>query len=185
MKTKTPQEKKELSYAKDRRNSYGANDKASRKAVPMRKALVNKAYRHEVNGVLSQAKKLNDPEQVAELGDEVRSVGKSDWKKSPDAPLGEFVEEKIQNRIDHAGQGKTLRKAEREFSETLIVEFESVGSKWMARASNYPHLVVYADEKTRAEEELRHIAGIAKRNELGSHIRVLINGEFATPRLSE
>lgn len=35
---KTPQDKKALSYAKDRRNTYGENDKSSRKAIPARKA---------------------------------------------------------------------------------------------------------------------------------------------------
>jgi hypothetical protein len=30
---KTPQEKKHLSYAKDRRNTYGENSKSSRKAI--------------------------------------------------------------------------------------------------------------------------------------------------------
>lgn len=33
-----PQEKKALSYARDRRNGYGENDKSSRKAIPARKA---------------------------------------------------------------------------------------------------------------------------------------------------
>lgn len=34
MKRRSPQEKKRLSYAKDRRNDYGENDKSSRKNVP-------------------------------------------------------------------------------------------------------------------------------------------------------
>lgn len=184
MKTKTPQEKKALSYAKDRRNRYRANDKASRKAIPMRKAMVNKAYRLKANAVLNQAENLLDAEQVAELGDEVRSVGKSDWKKWPDAPLGEVVPKKIQNRIDHAGRGKTARKAGREFNETLRVDFAQVDGTWVARASDYPHLVDSDAKKERAEEKLRHLAEIAHRNESGEHIRTLIDGEFVTPRLS-
>ncbi len=184
MKNRTPQEKKELSYAKDRRNNYGANDKASRKAIPMRKALVNKAYRHEVNGVLKQAVNLRDSEQVADVGDEVRSVGRSNWKKSPDAPLGEVVPKKIQNKADHAGRGKTSRKSGREFNESLNVDFEKVDLTWVARASEYPHLVASAEEKVRAEAKLRHLDEVAYRNEFGEHIRVLIDGEFVTPRLS-
>jgi hypothetical protein len=31
---RSPQEKKALSYAKDRRNDYGENDKSSRKNIP-------------------------------------------------------------------------------------------------------------------------------------------------------
>ena len=34
VKRKSPQEKKALSYAKDRRNTYGENDKSSRKNIP-------------------------------------------------------------------------------------------------------------------------------------------------------
>lgn len=184
MKGKTRQEKKELSYTKDRRNNYGANDKASRKAIPMRKALVNKAYRHEVNGVLKQAVNLLDSERVAEVGDEVRSVARSDWTKVPDAPLGEIVKEKLQNRVDHAGRGKTARKSGREFNESLNVDLEKVDLTWVARASDYPHLIASAEEKVRAEEKLRHLAEVAHRNELGEDIRVLIDGEFVTPRLS-
>ena len=41
----SPQEKKELSLQKDRRNAYGENDKASRKNIPRAKARVNRANR--------------------------------------------------------------------------------------------------------------------------------------------
>jgi len=43
---KSPQEKKTLSLQKDRRNSYGNNDKAARTAIPLRKALENRGNRH-------------------------------------------------------------------------------------------------------------------------------------------
>jgi hypothetical protein len=36
---RSPQEKKALSYELDRRNAYGQNDKAARKAIPLRKAM--------------------------------------------------------------------------------------------------------------------------------------------------
>lgn len=36
-----------LSLAKDRRNSYGENDKASRKNIPRAKARVDRANRHQ------------------------------------------------------------------------------------------------------------------------------------------
>jgi hypothetical protein len=39
---RNPGEKKRLSYAKDCRNSYGENDKASRKLIPLRKAQQNR-----------------------------------------------------------------------------------------------------------------------------------------------
>jgi hypothetical protein len=37
-KLRSPQEKKSLSCANDRRNTYRENDKASRKLIPLRKA---------------------------------------------------------------------------------------------------------------------------------------------------
>lgn len=42
----TPQQKKALSYERDRRNVYDENDKSSRKNIPLRKRLVSKANRH-------------------------------------------------------------------------------------------------------------------------------------------
>ncbi len=52
---KTPQEKKRLSYAKDRRYTFGENNKASRKGIPVAKARANRAVRHAQNYVLAQA----------------------------------------------------------------------------------------------------------------------------------
>ena len=40
-----PQEKKRLSYEKDRRNEYGENTAASRKGIGIRKRSVNRANR--------------------------------------------------------------------------------------------------------------------------------------------
>ena len=48
---RTPQDKKILSYLKDRRNSYGEHDKGSRKTIPARKAWVNRTYRHAVKQI--------------------------------------------------------------------------------------------------------------------------------------
>src|SRR4028119_181715 len=45
MERKTPQEKKRLSYAKDRRNTYGENDKSSRKNIRRRKRHPNRSNR--------------------------------------------------------------------------------------------------------------------------------------------
>jgi hypothetical protein len=42
---KTPQEKKKLSYMKDRRNTYGENGKSSRKSIRLSKALNEPATR--------------------------------------------------------------------------------------------------------------------------------------------
>ncbi|WP_194828528.1 hypothetical protein [Nocardia sp. XZ_19_231] len=42
---RSPQEKKSLSYAKDRRNGYGENDKSSRKNIPRNKRIRNRVDR--------------------------------------------------------------------------------------------------------------------------------------------
>src|SRR5687768_12033325 len=111
MKPKSPQEKKALSYAKDRRNAYGENDKASRDAIRKRKAGVNRVYRRRVNEVLEQISPDVDIE-TAEVSDgDVKNISRPFWKKSPDKPLGEVVERKIKRRDDHAGKGKTSSKA--------------------------------------------------------------------------
>ncbi|NNU16802.1 hypothetical protein HK107_10780 [Parvularcula sp. ZS-1/3] len=91
-KKRSPQEKKALSYAKDRRNDYGENDKASRKAVPARKA---KEHRQNRRGAKQAANQLTSmPEEVAEeiessLIQGVERVGA--WKKKPDVPLEKHV----------------------------------------------------------------------------------------------
>ena len=95
MTRKTPQEKKALSYAKDRRNLYGENAKASRKAIPLRKRLVNRANRHQFQQSLAAATDVPDPEVV-----EVRALGKRPkrWTKWPDNPLGEVVALRLERR---------------------------------------------------------------------------------------
>jgi hypothetical protein len=57
---KSPQEKKALSYAKDRRNAYGENDKASRKAIPLRKAGENRQDRRKTKHDLTVLPQLDD-----------------------------------------------------------------------------------------------------------------------------
>ncbi|HVE56510.1 MAG TPA: hypothetical protein VNB22_06755, partial [Pyrinomonadaceae bacterium] len=95
MKRKTPQEKKTLSYAKDCRNTYMANDKASRKNIPLRKAGVNRGYRKKVNQVLQQISSDIDLEKAELAESETRSVKREDWKKCSDEPLGKVVERKL------------------------------------------------------------------------------------------
>ena len=93
MARKSPQEKKELSYAKDRRNAYGENDKSSRKNIPLRKRLVNRANRHGTQQVLlSDAVGVPDPAQEEAVEQRVAGTRPKSWRKQPDIPLGEHVE---------------------------------------------------------------------------------------------
>jgi hypothetical protein len=48
----TPQEKKRLSYERDRRNTYGENDKSSRKNIPRGKRLASRAARRSASVAL-------------------------------------------------------------------------------------------------------------------------------------
>ena len=97
MARKSPQEKKRLSLRKDRRNTYGENSKASRKAVPRHKKAQRRATRRIEKQVLSAG---SHPE--IELGDAVNVRLASHqtwvWKKTPDTPLGEVLDGKLGHR---------------------------------------------------------------------------------------
>ena len=62
---RSPHEKKALSYEKDRRSIYGENDKSSRKNIPLRKRLVNKANRHAAQQQLHEAEGIVDLDRAA------------------------------------------------------------------------------------------------------------------------
>ncbi|WP_402720903.1 hypothetical protein [Janthinobacterium rivuli] len=91
---KTPQEKKRLSYEKDRRNTYGANSKASRKSIPLAKARANRSERHTQNHVLAIAVGVENGDALAAVENLVRSTEPRDWRKFPDTSLGEVLDRK-------------------------------------------------------------------------------------------
>lgn len=88
---KTPQEKKQLSYVKDRRNTFGENSKASRKAIPLTKARANRSERHAQDRLLSTAVVSGGVDQLTAVEVGVRSTQPRQWRKSPDKPLGEVL----------------------------------------------------------------------------------------------
>lgn len=89
---KSPQSKKAESYAKDRRNAYGENSKASRKAIPRRKAIENRNDRRAIHQTLPKLSSAED-EKAALIESSVRPdmnrVG--GWRKQPDKTLAEHV----------------------------------------------------------------------------------------------
>ena len=93
MKKRTPQEKKRLSYLKDTRNNYGENDKASRKTIPFRKALVNRTYRKAVNQVMKNLTIISEIE-IEKTSNKTKEVRRKNWKKHPDKPLGIYLKDK-------------------------------------------------------------------------------------------
>ncbi len=79
-----PRKKKEESLKHDRRNTYGENDKSSRKSIRRRKQWVNKSYRRRVNQTLA----TSDAEAAE---DNVSEIRRPCWKKKADQPLGEVL----------------------------------------------------------------------------------------------
>jgi len=98
-KPRSPQVKKVLSYAKDRRNVYGENDKASRKAIPARKAGESRKVRRKARQsleVIDVADEAKTDVIESSLRQDLERVG--GWKKDPDAPLSEFIELQARRR---------------------------------------------------------------------------------------
>ncbi len=93
----TPQIKKARSLARDRRNSYGENDKSSRTAIRSRKRWVNRIARQASrqaiqHGLAAPADGVEAGEAVEVAEFEVADPGRHKrWRKSPDAPLGEVL----------------------------------------------------------------------------------------------
>lgn len=98
MKTKTPQEKKRLSLAKDRRNVYGETNKGSRRAIPLNKALEIRSERRRQNKGLTDVTRASGADDLAAMESVVRGVSPRRWRKSADAPLREVLQLKIQRR---------------------------------------------------------------------------------------
>ncbi len=108
---KTPQEKKSLSYARDRRNTYGESDKGSRTSIKRNKTKPSRAYRRSVNQILQSEASSSDLQNAELLDAEVRSVKRRKWRKCPDTPLGQYVKERLERRSRSVG-AKIKRRAE-------------------------------------------------------------------------
>ncbi|MER5202530.1 hypothetical protein [Streptomyces sp. NPDC002825] len=98
MRRKTPQEKKRLSYLKDHRNSYGENDKSSRKNIRRNKRFPNSSNRRHAQTALTAL--LGSPDDVRADAVEERMNGRRPkrWQKFPDAPLGAVVDGALRHR---------------------------------------------------------------------------------------
>jgi hypothetical protein len=89
---RSPQEKKALSYVRDRRNMYGENSKSSRKNIPLRKRLVNKANRHAAQQQLRQVNGAPAVERAEQAEDRLCGAGRKTWRKRPDLPLRQALD---------------------------------------------------------------------------------------------
>ena len=88
---RTPQEKKLLSYAKDGRNTHAEGRRKAHVSITRRKVKANRAYRHAEARALAAATEPDADVFVAR-------VGRRSWKKTPDAPLGEYVSLRLESR---------------------------------------------------------------------------------------
>ncbi|GAB4587200.1 hypothetical protein [Nocardia sp. IFM 10818] len=116
---RSPQEKKALSYTKDRRNDYGENDKSSRKNIRRNKRIPNRADRHREHRVLSKATgslSTEAGEQAATDLQAKKSMWQTKrWRKWRDTPLSDMVIHKLERRSERnmADPEKAARRIER------------------------------------------------------------------------
>lgn len=132
---RSPAEKKALSYAKDRRNSYGGNDKAARKAIPARKAGENRKDRRKAGQALESYTTLEegaaDLLESSLINDIERVYGWS-WKKSPDQTLGEHIKCQKDRRDFREGRKQWARNKREEAKQkgTIFVSHRWRGSEY-------------------------------------------------------
>ena len=111
MRGRSPQEKKALSYAKDRRNAYGQSDKGSRKAIKLNKVHPRRAFRRNINQILQSEAPGVDLEQADLVEAKIKGVRRRYWHKYPDLPLGEYVMMTLEKRR-RAYRAKIKRREE-------------------------------------------------------------------------
>lgn len=106
---RSPQEKKALSYAKDRRNVYGERGSHSRHAIRDSKDQIERSRRHSENQILHAAIEAQDEEKLIAVENSLKSnpAIKKRFHKMPDAPLGEVIENKLAYRVR---QGMGVKK---------------------------------------------------------------------------
>jgi hypothetical protein len=100
-KVKSPEEKKRLSYERDRRNVYGENSKSSRKNIRRGKQRTHQDERRSVRQSLATPKVTDEAAgDEAEARSAIRSrfARLKGFHKHPDRPLGEVVGDKLIRR---------------------------------------------------------------------------------------
>jgi hypothetical protein len=99
---KTPREKKRLSYQHDRRNTYGENQKSSRKNIPRSKQNSHQEERRSVRQALIVAEGSIADEASDEAQSQALRKGRlkklKAFRKRPDEPLGDVVKSRLRRR---------------------------------------------------------------------------------------
>jgi hypothetical protein len=103
-KVKSPREKKRISLLRERRNVYGECPSSSRKNIRRGKQRSHMEMRRAANEELRSLKGVTDEldaeETEARAKDRMLALGRSSFKKVPDAPLGEVIKRKRRIRAD-------------------------------------------------------------------------------------
>ncbi|MBK8477133.1 MAG: hypothetical protein IPL39_12795 [Opitutaceae bacterium] len=102
----TPQEKKGLSYEKDRRNRFGQHAKAARKLIPLRKAKARRVSRHTASRIAAVALTDKDGSAVEKAEGRASAANRARWAKDPDSTLAEAIGGKREWRVLRSGRKK-------------------------------------------------------------------------------
>lgn len=109
---RSPQEKKALSLWRDRAGYFYNNDKAARKAVPLRKAQESRRTRHKNNLALAHIDRLGEAEaDIVESSARQNVARKGGWKKAPSEPLGDVIKRVLEIREARVGRKIRARAA--------------------------------------------------------------------------
>ena len=109
---RSPQEKKRLSYSKDRRNWYGENDKSSRKNIARNKRNRHRSERHREQQQLAAALGPVDEAVEAGLDERLTCARRADrWRKHPDTQLGVYVAGALAARVQKGSSAAHTEQA--------------------------------------------------------------------------
>lgn len=119
--SRTPQEKKDLSYAKDGRNIVAEMRSIAHKAISKRKAAANQALRRAQTVATIKASKNEQVESV------IPRTGRRSFRKVPDVPLADFVATKLERRGQKINVSDVAKKASKAATKR---PFWILGSKY-------------------------------------------------------
>lgn len=140
---------------------------------------MNRVYRRKVNELLDTV----GPEVNLEAADaadvDAKNIRRPFWKKAPDESLGVVVERKLKRREDHAGKGKTARKAIAEFLSSLEIETElETDGRWIADAKELNGVLVYGETEEDAILKCRRLARAVYLEKIGAGKILTIDDDF-------
>jgi hypothetical protein len=113
-KRRSPQEKKRLSYSKDRRNDYGENDKSSRRNIARSKRFGPRAERRFQHQELAAAVGPVDEEAEAIVHESVtrpRPGERASFRKWPDVQLGIYIARSLARRAQTDRSAAEIQQA--------------------------------------------------------------------------